>query len=66
MNKQEKQKIGTPILGKITRGGQTTIPQEIRENLGLEEGSIVEFEQEGSCVRIWRVELTRAKRAKGG
>lgn len=42
---------------KITSKGQVTIPQEIRQRLGLLANSEVEFEVEGDTVRI--------KKAKG-
>lgn len=37
---------------KITSKGQVTIPQEIRERLGLLPHSEVEFEVDGDSVRI--------------
>ena len=37
---------------RITSKGQVTIPQEIRERLGLLPHSEVEFEVEGDTVRI--------------
>lgn len=32
------------LTGKVTRRGQITIPQEIRDKLNMEEGSVVLFE----------------------
>ena len=45
---------------RITSKGQVTIPVEIRERLGLLASTEVEFEVQGSAVR-----LRRAKRAHG-
>jgi AbrB family looped-hinge helix DNA binding protein len=39
----------------MTRKGQITVPVEVREKLGLEEGSEVEFEVEGDCVKIRKI-----------
>lgn len=39
---------------RITSKGQVTIPVEIREKLGLHPDSEVEFEVDGSTVRIRR------------
>jgi antitoxin PrlF len=41
---------------KITSKGQVTIPQEIREKVGLLPGSEVEFKVEGNTVRLMPVE----------
>jgi len=49
---------------RITSKGQVTIPVEIRERLGLLPNSEVEFEVEGSAVRI-RKARTRARRGRG-
>ncbi len=45
---------------RITSKGQVTIPQEIRERLGLLPHSEVEFEIDGDSVR-----LRRARRSTG-
>lgn len=37
---------------RLTSKGQVTIPQEIREKLGLLAGTEVEFEIDGKAVRI--------------
>lgn len=37
---------------RMTRKGQVTIPLEIREKLGLAEGSEVDFELEGEYAKI--------------
>jgi len=37
---------------KVTTKGQVTIPQEIRERLGIGPGAEVEFEIEGKTVKI--------------
>ncbi|HVL68335.1 MAG TPA: AbrB/MazE/SpoVT family DNA-binding domain-containing protein [Vicinamibacterales bacterium] len=46
---------------RITSKGQVTIPQEIREALGLMPHSEVEFELEGDSVR-----LRKARRSRRG
>ena len=35
---------------QVTRKGQVTIPQELREKHGLMEGSRVSFEDAGDCI----------------
>jgi AbrB family looped-hinge helix DNA binding protein len=37
---------------KVTTKGQVTIPQEIREKLGIQPGAEVEFEIEGKVVKM--------------
>jgi antitoxin PrlF len=37
---------------KVTTKGQVTIPQEIRETLGIRPGAEVEFRVDGNVVRI--------------
>ncbi len=44
---------------RITSKGQVTIPQEIREALGLLPQTEVEFRMEGDSVRIVKVESPR-------
>ncbi len=36
-------KVSTRYLGKVTSKGQTTVPKEVRDFLGLEEGTQVEW-----------------------
>jgi AbrB family looped-hinge helix DNA binding protein len=43
------------MTGKITSKGQVTIPQAVRDRLGLQPGTTVEFEVEGDRVRIVKV-----------
>ena len=50
---------------KITTKGQVTIPQEIREKLGLLPNSEVEFEVVGQAVRIRKVRRARGKGRRG-
>lgn len=38
------------MAGKVTTKGQVTIPQEIRDRLGIHPGSTVEFGVEGDVV----------------
>jgi AbrB family looped-hinge helix DNA binding protein len=47
---------------RLTSKGQVTIPQEIRERLGLLPQSEVEFEIDGDSVRIRKA---RARAARG-
>jgi len=46
---------------RITSKGQVTIPQEIRERLGLLPNTEVEFIVEGSAVRIVKVKTQRTR-----
>lgn len=49
---------------RLTSKGQVTIPQPIREALGLLAGTEVEFEIEGDAVRIRK--STRPERTRRG
>ena len=40
---------------KVTTKGQVTIPQEIRERLGIQPGAAVEFEVKGDHVKMKKV-----------
>jgi AbrB family looped-hinge helix DNA binding protein len=40
------------LSGKVTTKGQVTIPQEIRDLLGIHPGSTVEFAVEGDVVTV--------------
>ena len=46
---------------RITSKGQVTIPQEIRERLGLLPYSEVEFEIDGDSVRVRKARQTRTR-----
>jgi antitoxin PrlF len=48
---------------RITSKGQVTIPQEIRERLGLLPYSEVEFEIDGDAVRMRKAARTRTRGA---
>ena len=48
---------------RLTSKGQVTIPQEIREALGLLPHSEVEFEVDGDSVRIRKARRTAGRRA---
>ena len=50
---------------RVTSKGQVTIPVEIREQLGLVEGSEVEFELAGRAVRMRKVRPSRGKSGRG-
>lgn len=43
-------------ISTISQKGQTTIPIEVRTKLGLKEGDIIEYQIEGSAVRIRKME----------
>jgi AbrB family looped-hinge helix DNA binding protein len=47
------------MAGKVTTKGQITIPLEMRERLGIQPGSVVEFELADDAVLV-------RKRADGG
>jgi AbrB family looped-hinge helix DNA binding protein len=49
---------------RLTSKGQVTIPQDIRETLGLLAGTEVEFDIDGDAVRIRK--STRPGRARRG
>ncbi len=42
----------TATFGKVTTKGQVTIPQEIRDRLGIHPGSTVEFGVDGDVVTV--------------
>jgi len=44
-----------PIGMRVTSKGQVTIPQRIRDELGIQPGAEVDFEVEGQSVRITKV-----------
>ena len=46
---------------RLTSKGQVTIPQEIRERLGLMPRTEVEFEVEGDAVRIRPARRSRSR-----
>ena len=50
---------------RVTSKGQVTIPVEIREKLGLVEGSEVEFELAGRIVRMRKARPARGKSGRG-
>lgn len=50
---------------RVTSKGQVTIPVEIREKLGLVEGSEVEFEISGRVVRMRKVRPADGKHGRG-
>ncbi|HEX4212451.1 MAG TPA: AbrB/MazE/SpoVT family DNA-binding domain-containing protein [Candidatus Dormibacteraeota bacterium] len=41
---------------RITAKGQVTVPQEIRDRLGLQPGAQVEFDLDGDTVRLVKVD----------
>ncbi len=40
------------VAAKITSKGQVTIPQEVRERLGLQPGDEIEFVEEAGAFRV--------------
>jgi len=46
---------------KVTTKGQVTIPQEIRERLGIHPGADVEFTVEGNVVKVVPVRRGQAR-----
>ncbi len=50
---------------RITSKGQVTIPQEIRERLGLVPETEVEFRVEGNAVRLVKAPM-RGRQTRGG
>ncbi len=46
---------------RITSKGQVTIPQDIRERLGLLPHSLVEFEIDGDSVRLRKARRTQTR-----
>jgi antitoxin PrlF len=46
---------------KVTTKGQVTIPQEIRERLGIHPGTEVQFEVEGRGVKMTPVKAARLR-----
>ena len=45
-----------PMTSKITSKGQTTLPKEIREKLGVHSGDTLIYEVEGNTVRVRKAE----------
>ena len=50
---------------RITSKGQVTIPQDIREKLGLLPNTEVEFEIDGNAVRLRKARAGQARRGRG-
>ena len=46
---------------RLTTKGQVTIPQDIREQLGLLPNTVVEFEVEGDAVKIRKARNSRSR-----
>ena len=51
-------------MSTVSQKGQTTIPIEIRDKLGVKEGDIIEYEIEGSAVRIRKMQTIDTQWAK--
>ena len=45
-----------PMTSKITSKGQTTLPKEIRDKLGVRSGDTLVYEVEGNAVRVRKAE----------
>lgn len=52
------------MINTITRGGQVSIPFVIRQELGLEDGSLLQFEIEGNRIIVTPVQVVPVKRSK--
>ena len=52
------------LISTISQKGQTTIPAEIREKLGAKEGDFIEYELDGSAVRIRKLQTIDTQWAK--
>ena len=50
---------------RITAKGQVTIPQDVRESVGLMPGTDVEFEVDGNNVRLVKVASGRRRKTRG-
>lgn len=53
-------KVRERYLGKVTSKGQTTVPKEVRDFLGLEEGTQVEWTVEDGKATVKRKRKLRA------
>ena len=51
---------------RVTSKGQVTIPLAVRQKLGIESGSEVDFELDERGARLVRVETARGKEIVGG
>lgn len=51
------------LTSKITRKGQTTIPEAIRDTLGLKEGDVLQFELAGRRIMVVPLTLVPADQA---
>lgn len=47
-------------MARVTRRGQVTIPKDVREKLGLREGTEVEFYIEDDTLQLRKVNLAKA------
>ena len=45
------------VISKISSKGQTTLPKEIREILGLDSGDIIQYEVEGNTIKMKRLDI---------
>lgn len=50
---------------RITAKGQVTIPQEVRERVGLMPGTDVEFEVDGNNVRLVKLAGGKGRKTRG-
>jgi len=51
------------LTSKLTRKGQTTIPEPIRDALGLKEGDVLQFELVGGRISVVPLTLVPADQA---
>ena len=52
-------------ITSVTSKGQVTIPKEVRQQLGIHQGSRIEFAVVGNCVEL-RVHSTPVAQPNGG
>ena len=53
------------FVGIVTRKGQVTIPAELRRELGIEIGDIVEMRLDGHRIHLRKRDVSIAERTKG-
>jgi antitoxin PrlF len=44
------------LVSTLSQKGQTTIPQTVRETLGVNEGDVIQYEVDGDIVRLRKLE----------
>lgn len=44
-------------ISKISEKGQTTVPKEIRDILGIRSGDLIQYEVDGNVIRLRRLDV---------